>query len=615
VIALALVAAAVARADTASVSLTPIGRLTFPERGFLVDFPHAVALRPGDVRVRENGTLIRDFTFVPISRSRQRVAAVLVVDASNSMRGRPLKAAFAATRTFVSRVAAVEPVGVVTFNATARMLVAPTSDIDSLSRALSRTPATAAGTRIYDAVAAALDTLRTAKVAGGSIVVLSDGADTGSSATATAVASRARAARVRIFTIGLHSTAFRPGPLRSLAAATGGSYSEASASGELAAIYRAIGAQLSTEYVLRYHSEADSGDDVQVLVQLRGYGSQVVSYTAPALHPAAPFRRTPLERFWAWHASFVVMGVLVALLVFGAVLAILRGPRSNLRARIADFVSVSAPKVEEGKRKQPLLSKAVFARTEQSLSRTRWWPRFKEELEIAQITIPPEQIVAGAVIGALLAGVILVQLSPVFVIFAFAVPLVIRGLCRRQLRKVRDRFAEQLPDNLQVLASALRAGHSFIGALAVVAADTEPPSRREFQRVVADEQLGVPVENSLREVARRMDSSEVEQVALVAELQRNAGGNMAEVLDRVVETIRSRFDVRRLVKTLTAQGRMARWIVSGLPVVLLGFISVIDPAYSKPLLVTTAGQVALAAATVMIIAGSLVIKKIINIKV
>jgi tight adherence protein B len=166
-----------------------------------------------------------------------------------------------------------------------------------------------------------------------------------------------------------------------------------------------------------------------------------------------------------------------------------------------------------------------------------------------------------------------------------------------------------------VLASALRAGHSFVGALAVVATDAPEPAQREFRRVVADDQLGVPIDESLRDVARRMESTELEQVGLLAELQRESGGNMAEVLDTVVETIRDRFDLRRLVKTLTAQGRMARWILTCLPVFLAVVISLLNPAYMAPLFTTKPGQVLVAIAVVMVVGGSLVIKRIVNIKV
>ena len=137
----------------------------------------------------------------------------------------------------------------------------------------------------------------------------------------------------------------------------------------------------------------------------------------------------------------------------------------------------------------------------------------------------------------------------------------------RTLKRRRKRFAEQLPDALQVIASALRTGHSFAGALAVVVESASEPMKSEMQRVVADEQLGVPIQDSLGVVAERMASRDLEQLALVAQLQREAGGDAAEVIDRVAETVRERFDLKRLIETLTMQGRMSRWIVSALPVV------------------------------------------------
>jgi tight adherence protein B len=166
-----------------------------------------------------------------------------------------------------------------------------------------------------------------------------------------------------------------------------------------------------------------------------------------------------------------------------------------------------------------------------------------------------------------------------------------------------------------VLSSAIRAGHSFVSALTVVAEDAPEPGRTEFRRVVAQEQLGVPIEDALREVVERMQSPELEQVALVAALQRDAGGNTAEVLDRVTETIRERMELRRLVRSLTAQGRMSRWIVSALPVALGFLILLINPAYMKAMFNSGLGQVLLVIAGVMVVSGSLVIRKIINIKV
>jgi tight adherence protein B len=133
--------------------------------------------------------------------------------------------------------------------------------------------------------------------------------------------------------------------------------------------------------------------------------------------------------------------------------------------------------------------------------------------------------------------------------------------------------------------------------------------------VVSDEQLGVPLDVAITSIAVRMQNRDLDQVALVAGLQRETGGNSAEVLDRVAETVRERAALRRLVRTLTAQGRMARWIVSAIPVLLVIIISLLNPEYMKPLFNKTAGQILLVLASLMVISGSLVIKKIVNIKV
>jgi tight adherence protein B len=136
-----------------------------------------------------------------------------------------------------------------------------------------------------------------------------------------------------------------------------------------------------------------------------------------------------------------------------------------------------------------------------------------------------------------------------------------------------------------------------------------------MQRVVADEQLGIPIQQSLGVVAERMASSDVEQLALVAELQREAGGNAAEVIDRVAETVRERFDLRRLVQTLTMQGRMSRWIVSALPVAIIVLLQIGNPHYLHPLLESTAGKVVFGLAAAWAVAGSYAIKRIVEIEV
>jgi tight adherence protein B len=264
-----------------------------------------------------------------------------------------------------------------------------------------------------------------------------------------------------------------------------------------------------------------------------------------------------------------------------------------------------------------LTGRAAAAPTVEHHLRGERWQKFRRDVELADLTLSPERIAAYTIASTIILGVIFALMvgSPIGALAGFVVPVAVLSTIRRRVRKKRDLFAEQLPDNLQVLASALRAGHSLVGALSVVIEDSEEPTKTEFRRVVADEQLGVPLEDALQVVVERMESRELEQVALVASLQRRTGGNSAEVLDRVVETIRERAELRRLVKTLTAQGRISRWIVTALPIGLLLAISVINPTYVAPLVQTSGGRIALLIAAVFVASGSLVIDRIVDIKV
>jgi tight adherence protein B len=315
--------------------------------------------------------------------------------------------------------------------------------------------------------------------------------------------------------------------------------------------------------------------------------------------------------------AFVVAVVIAALLVL-ALWALLRPRTASLRTRVAFYVGQEEPsRADEDARRARLLTGRMAMETTRSLERARWWPGFLEKLDIAAIEVPPQRLIAlvAAATALVLALLTLMFGSPVFGLMAVAVPLFARTLLERRVAKQRKLFTDQLPDNLQVMASAMRAGHSFSGALSVVVDDAPEPARRELARVVADERMGVPVDVALTAVVQRMQSKDLEQVALVAALQRETGGNTAEVLERVTETIRERLALRRLVQTLTAQGRMSRWVLTAIPLVLLLAISALNPDYVGPLYAETLGRLLLGTATVMVVAGSLIIGKIVNIKV
>lgn len=618
VFAVVLTAAPLAAAK-ARPHLTEAAGATFPDRAFVVSLPSDRSLVANQVVVRENGNRVTGLSLVPAgSAGGDEFGVVLAIDASESMEGKPIAGALQAAQLFVARKAPNQQVAVVTFNSKPEVVLPFTSDAAKILQALTGRPTLAYGTHMYDAVSEAISLLAEAKIAAGSVVVLSDGADTGSQASQSQVAAAAAKSHVRVFTVGLRSAHFKQSALRNLAAAASGSYSQAASVQALSRIYNTLGSRLAHEYLLRYRSFLGLGQKVQVTVRVQGIPTAFrTGYTTPTLAsaPAAGYHRGFGTGFWDSAFTMLVFGVLVIGLLGTCLFLLLRPPHRSVQTRIGEFVSLADPS-DAAQLGGAGLPDRLFVSTEQSLETSRWWKRFVEEVELAEIKMKPAYIA----MWTLLVTVALMWLFAVVFTFAglvlaLLVPFIIWGVIRRKVERKRSLFAEQLPDNLAVLASALRAGHSFVGALSVVVEDAPEPAQTEFRRVVADERLGMPLETALEVVAERMNNEDLKQVGLVAVLQRESGGSTAEVLERVVDTVRERQELRRLVRTLTAAGRMSRWVVSGLPLVLIGAIALLNPGYLKPLFQHTSGRIMVVFAALLVISGSYVIKRIVDIKV
>jgi tight adherence protein B len=605
-------AAAGTAAPAPAFHLTEAGGPAFPQRTWILTLSAGQRLDPAGVKVTENGHGVVDLSVEPAGAAGGvGSGTVLAIDTSNSMRGAPIEGAIDAARAFAARRNVNQRLAVLTFNATTHVAVSLTTSQAAIDRALAQQPRLGFKTNLYDAVAQAIVLERAAGIGAGSVIVLSDGADIGSTVTLEQVVESAKVAHVRIFTVGLRSKTFRPGPLQQLAAATGGSFSRADSPTDLQGIYEQLGLQLAQEYIVSYNSTVKPGSRVTLDVSVAGVGSATAGYVTPTIPgPNAVFHRSGIDKIWQSVWTMIAIALLVPGLIAAVVVVPLRRRSSTVRARVSDYVTMP-----DGKREGEALVSRVFTGTERSLERTRWWQRFKDALKFADIGIPPVQVVVGTLVVTLFAIWILWQISGVIALLGLGVPLIVRAVIVARASRKRRAFADQLPDNLDVLASGLRAGHSLVGALSVVVADAAEPSRTEFQHVIADEQLGVPLEQALDKVVKRMRSRDLEQVALVASVQSETGGNAAEVLDRVTESIRERQDLRRLVSSLTAQGRLARWIVSALPVGLLVGIQIINPGYLKPMFTHTSGIIMLTIGLVMIVAGSVVIGRVVNIKV
>jgi tight adherence protein B len=607
-------------AGAADLRLSEAAGSHFPDRTYALTLPRPTRLTAAQVQVTENGRPVGGVSLNQSDGAQARhFGVVLAIDTSGSMHGRALTAALQASRAFVAHRDPSQPVAIISFAGDVKVVHDFTTDAAAIDQALQAVRPGTGGSRILDAAARAVELIRAARMSSGSAVVLSDGVDRGSQTQADKVARSATSANIRVYTVGLASRSFDFGALNLLAAGTHAEFSAATSLADLARVYERLGSRLAHQYVLRYRSTAGPGERVHVAVQVAGLPRAArAGYTTPALAQThgAPFTHSPGEAVWLSPGATAAIAIVIAVLVVLALFVLLRPRTGSLRRRLAPYIGAEDPEADVA-RHAAMLGGRLRKGAGRSLERARWWPGFVENLDIGRVDVAPERLLAGVALATLTLLALLTSVTgkPIMAVLALGVPLGARAVLKRRVAKQRKLFIEQLPDNLQVMASAMRAGHSFSGALSVVVAEAPEPTRRELARVVADEQMGVPIDVALAVVVRRMQSKDLEQVALVAALQRETGGNTAEALERVTETIRDRLALRRMVQSLTAQGRMSRWVLTALPLVLLIAISVLNPAYIRPLFTEPAGQLVLAVAAVMVFCGSLIIGRIVDIKV
>lgn len=314
-------------------------------------------------------------------------------------------------------------------------------------------------------------------------------------------------------------------------------------------------------------------------------------------------------------STLVAIGVsVVAGLLLGVAIFVLLGHEQTVAERVSAYVTLRRDDPESGK---SLIERALGDKQARKIVKSPFLTRLRIEMEVADLKIGIEQLGLLIVAGTILVGWLLASStgSPVAAALALFVPFGAHLAIKVAAGRQRRLFAEQLPDNLQVIASAMRSGQTFVGALKAVLEDAPEPSHRELRRAMLDEQLGVPLPEALNQVTERMRSEDFQHVAIVASLQRETGGNTAEVIELVAETVRERIEIRRMVRGLTAQGRLSGGVLSLLPVGLLMMMSMINPHYVHPLFHSTAGLIALGVGLTMVVSGGLVIRKIVEIEV
>jgi tight adherence protein B len=568
----------------------------------------------------------------PLEATGRRLAVLLVVDTSGSMRaGGNIGLARAAADRFATELRDGTRVGVVAFATRPRVVQPLTTDRRRVRAAIAGLRA-AGDTALRDAVVQASRLL--AREAGQrTVVLLSDGRDDGSRATFEQAVAAARAAKVGVYTIGLTVPGYEQDPraLRELSRRTGVRAVTGASGADLAGLYQRLGQELASQYVVEVELPAGGQRTATFALTVRAGGAsgtvrRTLLLGPRAAGPARPTGPPPAPALSALERP--PARYLVAVLVFAAVLLAglaLLGARSGLtaaglRRRLAPFSL--APTVADRRPSTVFGSSELAGRAtamaESLVRRGHLEEAFLDRLEAAGLHLRAGEFLLvslGAAFGLpllALAATVNLLLALAAVPVGTAAPLLFLSL---RAGRRRARFEEQLPATLHLLAGALQAGHSLQQAVATAAQEAGDPIAGELQRVLTEARLGRPLEDAFDAMAQRVGSVDFQWTVMAINLQRQVGGNLAEVLGTVGQTIRERSALQRQVRALSAEGRLSCTILTVLPVLMFGALLLLNPVFLAPLYTTRTGQLMLAVAAVLMVVGVVWMKKLTRIEV
>ena len=236
-------------------------------------------------------------------------------------------------------------------------------------------------------------------------------------------------------------------------------------------------------------------------------------------------------------------------------------------------------------------------------------------LNLAGMAVEPGTFVLRVFLGALVTALVaLALMGPALALVVFgAVVFLSRLMVRSKGQKRQEAFAAQLPDVLQLLISALRSGFSLPQALDALIQEADEPARSEFERMLAETRVGQDLATAMKATAERMGSADLGWVASAVEINRETGGNLAEVLENVTGTLRERHRLRRQVRTLTAEGRMSAKVLTGLPVALIVGRTLFDSKF-RDVMYHNYGLMAMGSCVLSLAIGWIWVHKIIAVK-
>ncbi|HEX5014289.1 MAG TPA: type II secretion system F family protein [Candidatus Limnocylindrales bacterium] len=331
--------------------------------------------------------------------------------------------------------------------------------------------------------------------------------------------------------------------------------------------------------------------------------------------------------------TLLVAGVAAAAIFLIAIGIATSGGGSAVSARLERYASGSEGKSKESSQgiQEMLASNAALNQLNKVVEQRDFGANLARDIARADLRLKVSEFLAIWAASTVGIPLLMILLSPFVQIFASPLIWVVGGLIgfllprlwlsRRKATRL-NAFNKQLPDTITLLANALRAGSSFLQAIELVVRESRPPISVEFSRVIREVNLGLPFEQALDNMVRRVRSDDLELMATAISIQHTVGGNLAEILDSIAYTIRERIRIKGEIRTLTAQQRLSGYVVGFLPIGLAAFLFIAAPNFMNAMFLNPPAILGLPAGVVLLLFGGfmmfigfMLIRRIVDIEV
>jgi len=549
------------------------------------------------------------------SFARQSIDVVLLLDASGSMAGKPLAAAKAAAREFVASLGASDRIAVVTIGEDPKVVTSFTADRAELERAISSVKAQGE-TALYDSVVRATELFGESEAQQRYLVLLSDGGDTVSAASLDKAIDRVKDVGAPVYAVALSSPEYNPRAVKALARSTRGTLLSTREADKLTGIFKAIAEEIQTTWLVSYRSADPPSPDLEIILtaasgSTRGQATAVAdnpTFEATKNLPWNVVRLDPAFTYAAWGIA-VVAGLAVGFAAMGTGLLLRREGTAIDQLAYYDQLRATDTKGSGEAEGDPNSIRSRLDGAVRQVAGSRGITAdLKDRLDRAGYQLRPNEFMYLHLLGVAVVGVI-VQLAlhmPLLTVLAVVLATWLPfSYLEWAANRRTARFESDLPDIVSLIAGSLRSGWGIQQALDLIVDETREPASSEFRRVQSETRLGLSLEESLNKMAARLNSVDFTWIVTAIGIQREVGGNLAEVLDIAAGAIRERAELRREVVALTAEGRFSAIILVALPFVMFGGLFFVGPRYIGQMTSSVYGWMMLGLAGFLLLIGAI----------